>query len=101
MASLKIMRFTRSSPETFITPLLEMQPGIRSIHPRQTWTAMGPDSSGRGRRVVADDRVLNPEGLRYTDEFVRRLEAKGISTTIRDTRGDEIDAACGQLAAAP
>ncbi|QCX27071.1 23S rRNA (adenine(2503)-C(2))-methyltransferase RlmN [Nocardioides jishulii] len=33
-------------------------------------------------------------------EFVRRLEAKGISTTIRDTRGDEIDAACGQLAAA-
>lgn len=36
-----------------------------------------------------------------TDEFVRRLEAKGISTTIRDTRGDEIDAACGQLAAQP
>jgi 23S rRNA (adenine2503-C2)-methyltransferase len=36
-----------------------------------------------------------------TDEFVRRLEAKGVSTTIRDTRGDEIDAACGQLAAAP
>ena len=34
-----------------------------------------------------------------TDEFVRRLEAKGISTTVRDTRGDEIDAACGQLAA--
>ncbi|MFT4187619.1 MAG: 23S rRNA (adenine(2503)-C(2))-methyltransferase RlmN [Aeromicrobium sp.] len=34
-----------------------------------------------------------------TDEFVRRLQAKGISTTVRDTRGDEIDAACGQLAA--
>ena len=34
------------------------------------------------------------------DEFVRRLVARGISTTIRDTRGDEIDAACGQLAAA-
>ncbi len=33
------------------------------------------------------------------DEFVRRLEAKGLSTTIRDTRGSEIDAACGQLAA--
>ena len=33
------------------------------------------------------------------DEFVRRLEAKGISTTIRDTRGSDIDAACGQLAA--
>ena len=45
-------------------------------------------------------------GARFTrshdedmDEFVRRLDAKGISTTIRDTRGDEIDAACGQLAA--
>lgn len=33
-------------------------------------------------------------------EFVRRLEAKGISTTVRDTRGREIDGACGQLAAA-
>ena len=39
---------------------------------------------------------------RRTDEreFVRRLEAKGISTTVRDTRGQEIDGACGQLAAA-
>lgn len=34
-----------------------------------------------------------------TDEFVRRLEARGVPTTIRDTRGNEIDAACGQLAA--
>ncbi len=34
-----------------------------------------------------------------TAEFVRRLEARGVPTTIRDTRGDEIDAACGQLAA--
>lgn len=34
------------------------------------------------------------------DEFVRRLETKGIATTLRDTRGSEIDAACGQLAAA-
>ncbi len=33
------------------------------------------------------------------DEFVRRLEAKGIAATMRDTRGSEIDAACGQLAA--
>jgi 23S rRNA (adenine2503-C2)-methyltransferase len=33
-------------------------------------------------------------------EFVRRLEAQGVSTTVRDTRGREIDGACGQLAAA-
>ncbi|MDQ2637961.1 MAG: 23S rRNA (adenine(2503)-C(2))-methyltransferase RlmN [Actinomycetota bacterium] len=50
---------------------------------------------------------LNPiEGSKWTAsdpaderEFVRRLEAVGISTTVRDTRGREIDAACGQLAA--
>jgi 23S rRNA (adenine2503-C2)-methyltransferase len=35
-----------------------------------------------------------------TDEFVRRLEKFGIPTTLRDTRGKEIDGACGQLAAA-
>ncbi|MGX5680599.1 23S rRNA (adenine(2503)-C(2))-methyltransferase RlmN [Schumannella luteola] len=33
-------------------------------------------------------------------EFVRRLEEAGIPTTLRDTRGKEIDGACGQLAAA-
>ncbi|MCX6401500.1 MAG: 23S rRNA (adenine(2503)-C(2))-methyltransferase RlmN [Propionibacteriales bacterium] len=32
-------------------------------------------------------------------EFLRRLEAKGVPTTVRDTRGSEIDGACGQLAA--
>ncbi|QSR31845.1 23S rRNA (adenine(2503)-C(2))-methyltransferase RlmN [Nocardioides sp. S5] len=50
---------------------------------------------------------LNPvEGSKWTAsdpaderEFVRRLEGKGISTTVRDTRGREIDGACGQLAA--
>ena len=33
-------------------------------------------------------------------EFVRRLEAKGVPTTVRDTRGSDIEGACGQLAAA-
>ncbi|GGF38757.1 putative dual-specificity RNA methyltransferase RlmN [Marmoricola endophyticus] len=50
---------------------------------------------------------LNPTpGSRWTAsepaderEFVRRLEAKAIPTTVRDTRGREIDGACGQLAA--
>jgi 23S rRNA (adenine2503-C2)-methyltransferase len=35
-----------------------------------------------------------------TAEFIARLEAAGIPTTLRDTRGKEIDGACGQLAAA-
>lgn len=32
--------------------------------------------------------------------FVRRLETAGVPVTVRDTRGREIDGACGQLAAA-
>ncbi len=50
---------------------------------------------------------LNPTpGSRWTAsdpeverEFVERLRARGIPTTVRDTRGREIDGACGQLAA--
>ncbi len=33
------------------------------------------------------------------DEFVRRVLAGGVACTVRDTRGQEIAAACGQLAA--
>lgn len=50
---------------------------------------------------------LNPTpGSRWTAsdpqverEFVARLRAHGIPTTVRDTRGSDIDGACGQLAA--
>jgi len=51
---------------------------------------------------------LNPTpGSRWTAsepgamrEFERRLALRGIAVTVRDTRGTEIDGACGQLAAA-
>ena len=33
------------------------------------------------------------------DEFVRQVRAQGVACTVRDTRGQEIAAACGQLAA--
>ncbi len=50
---------------------------------------------------------LNPTpGSKWTasrqedeDEFVRILERHGVAVTVRDTRGREIDGACGQLAA--
>ncbi|WP_152362516.1 23S rRNA (adenine(2503)-C(2))-methyltransferase RlmN [Microlunatus speluncae] len=50
---------------------------------------------------------LNPTpGSKWTasrredeEEFVRRLEKRGVPVTVRDTRGREIDGACGQLAA--
>ncbi|WP_375500045.1 23S rRNA (adenine(2503)-C(2))-methyltransferase RlmN [uncultured Jatrophihabitans sp.] len=38
---------------------------------------------------------------RVEREFVRRLETFGVSVTVRDTRGQDIDGACGQLAATP
>jgi 23S rRNA (adenine2503-C2)-methyltransferase len=50
---------------------------------------------------------LNPTpGSKWTasrpgvaEEFLARLEIRGVPVTIRDTRGREIDGACGQLAA--
>jgi 23S rRNA (adenine2503-C2)-methyltransferase len=36
---------------------------------------------------------------RVEQEFVRRLALRGVAVTVRDTRGREIDGACGQLAA--
>lgn len=68
----------------------------------------GKDARSPGSWVHVNLIPLNPTpGSKWTAsrrederEFVRRLEAKGISTTVRDTRGSEIDGACGQLAAA-
>ncbi|HEY5334458.1 MAG TPA: 23S rRNA (adenine(2503)-C(2))-methyltransferase RlmN [Mycobacteriales bacterium] len=62
-----------------------------------------------GRRVHVNLIPLNPtpgsewdaSPRRDQDEFVRRLRAKGVATTVRDTRGRDIDGACGQLAALP
>ena len=34
------------------------------------------------------------------EAFVKRLRDNGIATSIRDTRGSDIDGACGQLATA-
>jgi 23S rRNA (adenine2503-C2)-methyltransferase len=65
------------------------------------------DGRGTGWVHINPIPLNEVRGSRFTrsreedmDEFVRRLEAKGIATTMRDTRGSEIDAACGQLAAA-
>jgi 23S rRNA (adenine2503-C2)-methyltransferase len=60
-----------------------------------------------GRLAHVNLIPLNPTpGSRWTasrreseQEFVRILRRAGVSTTVRDTRGREIDAACGQLAA--
>ncbi|WP_371479354.1 23S rRNA (adenine(2503)-C(2))-methyltransferase RlmN [Kitasatospora sp. NBC_00315] len=74
----------------------------------QAWRA---DLLGRlikKHRVHVNLIPLNPTpGSKWTAsrpederEFVRVLQSHGVPTTVRDTRGQEIDGACGQLAAA-
>jgi 23S rRNA (adenine2503-C2)-methyltransferase len=61
-----------------------------------------------GRLVHVNLIPLNPTpGSRWTAsdpevarEFTERIAARGVPVTVRDTRGTQIDGACGQLAAA-
>lgn len=80
---------------------------IRDVND-QPWRA---DLLGRllaGRLAHVNLIPLNPTpGSRWDAspkaaerEFVRRLRAAGVPTTVRDTRGRDIDGACGQLVAA-
>ena len=82
---------------------------IRDIND-QAWRAdlLGKLLNARGRGWVHVNPIpLNPTpGSKWTASdpaveraFVAALEARGIPTTVRDTRGQEIDGACGQLAA--
>ncbi|WP_370440124.1 23S rRNA (adenine(2503)-C(2))-methyltransferase RlmN [Kineococcus halophytocola] len=82
---------------------------IRDIND-QAWRAdrLGKLLNARGRGWVHVNPIpLNPTpGSKWTASdpavekaFVAALEARGIPTTVRDTRGSEIDGACGQLAA--
>jgi 23S rRNA (adenine2503-C2)-methyltransferase len=79
---------------------------IRDIND-QAWRADMLGSLLAGHLVHVNLIPLNPTpGSKWTasrpdvqDEFVRRLSSHGISVTVRDTRGREIDGACGQLAA--
>lgn len=82
---------------------------IRDIND-QAWRAdlLGEKLNARGRGWVHVNPIpLNPTpGSKWTasrrgveQQFVERLIAHGIPTTVRDTRGSDIDGACGQLAA--
>ena len=82
---------------------------IRDIND-QAWRAdlLGRKLTARGKGWVHVNPIpLNPTpGSKWTasrpgveQQFVERLRAAGIPTTIRDTRGQDIDGACGQLAA--
>ena len=79
---------------------------IREVND-QAWRADLLGSLLAGRLAHVNLIPLNPTpGSKWTAsrpavqrEFVRRLAAAGVPTTVRDTRGREIDGACGQLAA--
>jgi 23S rRNA (adenine2503-C2)-methyltransferase len=82
---------------------------IRDVND-QAWRAdqLGRLLTDRGRGWVHVNPIpLNPTpGSRWTASdpevertFLRTLRSYGVPTTVRDTRGREIDGACGQLAA--
>ena len=79
---------------------------IRDIND-QAWRADLLGKLVKGRLVHVNLIPLNPTpGSQWTAsrkaderEFVRRLESHGVAVTVRDTRGRDIDGACGQLAA--
>ena len=74
----------------------------------QAWRADLLGEKLVGNLVHVNLIPLNPTpGSKWTasrpedeDEFVRRLKSHGVPVTVRDTRGRDIDGACGQLAAA-
>jgi 23S rRNA (adenine2503-C2)-methyltransferase len=79
---------------------------IRDVND-QPWRADLLGSLLAGRLAHVNLIPLNPTpGSKWTasrpgvqEEFVRRVAAHGVAVTVRDTRGREIDGACGQLAA--
>ena len=79
---------------------------IRDIND-QPWRADLLGSLLAGRLAHVNLIPLNPTpGSKWTasrpgvqEEFLRRIADHGVAVTVRDTRGREIDGACGQLAA--
>jgi hypothetical protein len=80
---------------TMLASELEMQPGIRSIHPRQTWAAIRQDSvavdtTTRGRRIDAATaaRVARQLGAEYavTGSFVDHFGRFRVNAQLVDVR---------------
>src|SRR5206468_6164763 len=68
------------------------------------WQAEALGRLLRGTDIHVNLIPLNPTpgygvpASRRVGEFARALKAGGVNVTVRDTRGRDIDAACGQLA---
>ena len=101
-------RYLAHAPRDFVTFEYCMLDGVndRAEHARQLVDLVRGQDHGRGVRCKFNLIPFNPfpaSGLVRSSsaaiqEFARILTEAGIVTTIRRTRGDDIDAACGQLA---
>ncbi|WP_334153225.1 23S rRNA (adenine(2503)-C(2))-methyltransferase RlmN [Tepidimonas sp.] len=101
------LRYLPAAPRDFITFEYCMLDGINDTPQHaQELIALLRSHAGRGVPCKVNLIPFNPfpeSGLQRSPRaavkaFADRLNAAGLVTTIRKTRGDDIDAACGQLA---
>ncbi|MCX8006391.1 MAG: 23S rRNA (adenine(2503)-C(2))-methyltransferase RlmN, partial [Burkholderiaceae bacterium] len=100
------LRYLPAAPRDFITFEYCMLDGVNDT-PAHAERLIALLQGHRGHGVACKVNLIpfNPfaqSGLRRSPReavkaFADRLNAAGIVTTIRKTRGDDIDAACGQL----
>lgn len=101
------LRYLPAAPRDFITFEYCMLDGVNDTpeHAREL-LALVRQHGGRGVPCKINLIPFNPfpdSGLRCSprpvvQQFARILNDGGLVTTVRKTRGDDIDAACGQLA---
>lgn len=101
-------RYLKHAPRDFVTFEYCMLDGVNDLpeHANQLVDLIRSHDQGRGIRCKFNLIPFNPfpgSGLVRSNSaavnaFARTLNEAGIVTTIRKTRGDDIDAACGQLA---
>ncbi len=100
-------RYLEHAPRDFITFEYCMLDGVND-QPEHAQALIELMRHGAGQGVSAKFNLIpfNPfpaSGLRRSGStqvqaFAQRLQDQGFVTTVRKTRGDDIDAACGQLA---
>ncbi len=101
-------RYLAHAPRDFITFEYCMLDGVNDQpeHAKQLVDLVRQQAGGKGIRCKFNLIPFNPfpqSGLLRSPQpsiltFARILNEAGLVTTIRKTRGDDIDAACGQLA---
>jgi len=101
-------RYLEHAPRDFVTFEYCMLDGVNDspAHAKHLIELIRQQDQGRGIRCKFNLIPFNPfpeSGLvrssaAHVNEFARILNDAGLVMTIRKTRGDDIDAACGQLA---